>query len=272
MPILPRKINTIVNAGIKWWHAPCSTPPLIFAVSAVEASLMLGWTLLSPDPKEVIHAASGKSVLCHIKTGANAVHEEHPLFSSQGKRFLWKFAEGFDIGLWLMFLYYSVEDALYMFTTSVIKNSVCDHKNMISFRQGTWAVGGRAGGPDYLGGLRWYTADGSSFADSGIFIPPGCHGFVGGSSTWTTLSGIPVPTQMRIIVKETGEILDTNISKDGVFSMDGRTVGFAQYSNQSGAGRTIEMQWAFPTQVGSFARTVAQPWGAGCCGVFRGTA
>jgi hypothetical protein len=99
-PGILRNIGTLLKLDVM----ECDPDMSVWVETSVPALLKAVATVLEPDPKEVYHQLSGKSLQCDLKLGIKQaiVQSGNPL--GPADRFFFKLAEFFDVGLWRLFL------------------------------------------------------------------------------------------------------------------------------------------------------------------------
>ena len=203
----------------EWYYNPCSPSPYVFLKATFHALGKLGWTLLEPTPKEVIHQSLRKSWLKALKVELKEVEYLEPVGLLKVQEGVLSCFEVFDMAIWYAFLASITNDALADWTSQVYRLEGCkgdpnqlegysEHPVAGSFQQGDWQD---APNFDEARG------DFGGYLNSQIDIPEG------GSATVTcqlaALNGAtnePVGIDVRIVTQDNVPI----IQPSGIFGHD----------------------------------------------------
>lgn len=155
-------------------NMPCAITPQMAIRTAVPAILEALWSFESPDPKHLFHKLRGHSLLCDIKGGLMDTHLIPPPEDEPLVRFLFKSAEWLDRLTWYMFVASVVGDALFDWTSNLLKVSGCVAKSPFGYN-GDTPFGACSDDGRLATLFEWFNsgpAPGPTCGSS-LFVPPG---------------------------------------------------------------------------------------------------
>jgi hypothetical protein len=236
------------NIILRFLRLPCAIPPGLYIETALPALFSLLWTYFEPDWRELIHQATGKSVLCRIKGGMEDTQLIPPKETSKATRFYFKATEWADVSTWYLFLAEIVNDSLLQWLSLLIKMSGCDKT------YSPWV----GSGPFFFGALHddgtWSTCDFDAQAGSVwypvwtsqcIRVPPGKSWTLACSMGFHYFDGNPAAVSARIWNRTHNIVLDSyEISQEQADNGHKSHVFFTQ-RNGTVDYVDIYCQWAY---------------------------
>lgn len=251
---------TLIGNISKILELPCGLDHLILVEAAVQAAMELWWTFTTPVWKTVVEDIAGHSWLCSAKIYANAAEEVKPTWQSKLRKFVFKVDARVDQASWYYFLASVAEEGILDWTSQVLRGNKCNVSHFAHRGRGIQAYGGWPGGdPErWLDNMVWRDPDwpDTPQAVSGIGLEPGQSGWIVGSARLETSNGYYLPCVSRVIIEETGEVLDDDLSHTQTLENLGHTSSWAIYKNNTLHHRTMKWQCkvalpTYGTQIGT---------------------
>lgn len=258
----------------KIFYNPCALSPYVQVEVAAATMMRLFWTYKTPVWKTFVKDVSDESWLCNARSMAHAVEESKPTWQSKLRRFVFKIDAKIDQGMFWWFVASLAEEGLINYTSSLLKGQACSKAHWYHRGQGQQAIGGWPGGdPDrWLENIVWRNTDwpDTPQAVSAIQLGPGESGWISGGAWFTTPTNMPLPASSRVIIEETGEVLDHDDIGEKTIESDGTTTSWAKYWNDSYYTRT--MRWQAKVWVPTYGtQIVTNLGGHGSSGHFYGS-
>lgn len=237
---------TIVGNVKRILSLPCDTPPSLWVETFVPAALKAIWTVASPDPKELYHKAFGNSLYHDYKQTLRDSEVIPPESESAATRFYFNALDWADLSVWYLFLADAGLDGLMNWTSQVLKQSQCPNKGYAGQGHGNFYFGAI---PDdgRWSGLDFSFAEGTDFypaAPSHIQLRPGHTGIIAARASFHLwLLEEPVACEARVIIQETGLVLDQVNIVDPDVAAQSPTKTFVKYTNNTRTTQTLQAQW-----------------------------
>lgn len=225
---------------------PCAESPLLGVSLAFPAILKAAWSIIEPDFKEAYHKVVGQSIYHDIKQSIREAREVDSVVPEKALRAIFKFADVADMATWYAFLGSVAEDGMYEWTSQMLKMNGCNgsHRGTVL---SPWCGGIIVKG--IWSELDIVISDGHG----GSFV-----GFSGGRvrrghtsnfvfyCTPEDLDGKTPDISTRVIIPQTGEILDTDDnSPDENGDRPKKLINFATYTNNTYGNVDIVWQGIF---------------------------
>ena len=259
------KASRIANLITQFYYDPCSPDPIVYLELAIPALLMVGYGIESPDIREIITKATGRSSLCHLKSGIHANRvEKYGGKAAKVTRALWRITETVDLAVFFAFAIGVLGSALIQALLGLTHLKQCQEKPPAgSYGWGTAAYGGWVGGPDWGAGFVWRAADwpDTPQAVMGALIPPGKTWTHYGSAQCINLSAVPVPFEVGWFRNDETEPLKI-VGSDYEALEGSHYADRFQYRNDTGSSVSITGKVRFPLSPPG-DRIVTLPWGTG---------
>ena len=227
---------------------PCSNPVGVYVEAAAEAAITMLYSALEPDVKELIHMATGKSALCHVKTLVADIHDDVGLTPTKVSRVLGQLGEAYDMATWNLFVLGIAANGLAQFTSTMLQQQGCANKFSPSY-----GTGGAYVGAIYDNG-QWYSLDFAVTEEHSDFYPVSVSGIdakphrtalIAASARFQDFNGVPVGTNSRIVRLDTGAYLDYDTN--GLYSDAPHASTHVWYKSRSqfAQNTAIEAQWSY---------------------------
>ena len=171
------------------------------------------WGVVTPDPKELYHMATGEPLVHSIRATINDAAEAAGGSFEKTRRFLGKFIGAADRALWWSFLIESGVSGLIEASAAIRRMAQCDKFHDPNFGSGGWYVSAINDYGDWQGIDTAISQPESKFypvASTSISAKPHRTALVAASAQFEDFNAIPVQTQQRIIRLDTGGILDSD--------------------------------------------------------------
>jgi len=203
-------LKTTIGAIKSLYMNPCQVPATVYVETAVEAAMRLFWTYNEPDLKHLIHETQGHSWLCSMKTTFTEVREATNTMPSPATTAAFEIIELADQAAWWFFIASIANDTLIQWSSSIIKGSLCGLPPGSANGYGNEPVIGGVGDGTYVGAAVWRSAGWPTIPVGGgiCSIGPGKFGSIGGTCNITNLSGVGIPSGLRIVNDDTGQVMN----------------------------------------------------------------
>ena len=223
---------------------PCATPPMVWATSAVDASLRLFYAYEQPDFKHLIHIISGRTLLCGARQLGQGMYEGTLIAGSSADEWMWLLAEAAE---WFSFSFFIAAigvHGLIDWTTAVIRETkAACHPSQYYGSGDEPVIGGVADGQyeccAVWRGPNWPTNPGGG---GSALVGAGWAGGVGGGCIFTDLVGDPLGGGLRIVDTRTGIVMD----ESSMYTKQKNTLGpyrvYAEDRTGVGPGGLLELQ------------------------------
>lgn len=246
---IPGAVGRILN--MLW--TPCDTTPSLWAEAAVPAALTALWTIIEPDPKELYHRAFGHSLVCSMKTAIVEASAEAPVMTDGSRRFLFRAAEWVDMSVWYMFLASVGSDMLIDWITSVYRMSGCIDDPYAHAGSGYAPFGAcPAGGKWGATAFDWWF-DAWPYAPASptlLELEPGDEGVICVAAQATDVHDIPCSFSTRIIIEQTGQIIDQNTAPGAsITNPNIATIVKGKYKNYGNSTVIMRCQGGSPEEL-----------------------
>ena len=246
--------KTAFGAIMRMATLPCSNPPEVWAETAGDAALRAIWTIATPVWKDYVKWGTGRSWLCNLKQVASETEDAEPTFASGARRFVFAVDAWIDKTVWWLFLASVTEGALLDWSTAMFKMQSCQPGKYPNYKSSGHSLGGWPDTTAWQAGPSWGPFIGEVVVGPSMRLRPGEHGFIGGSADIFTTTGVlPVITNFRLRVRETGAILDyfdgTTVSADNL----GKGHVWGSYKNNTAADVHVDYEVQFPFGVGAIS-------------------
>jgi len=227
---------------------PCSNPVGVYVEAAAEAAISMFYSYLQPDVKELIHLATGKTALCHVKTFVADIHQDLGLTPTKVSRVLGQLGEAYDMATWNLFILGIAANGLTQFTSNMLQQQWCQNRGDPNYGTGTAYVGAI-----YDDGS-WHSMDYAivepntvygPVSPSGVIAKPNRTALIAASCSFQDFGGKPVGTNSRIIRADTGAYLDYDTN--GLYSEAPNRSTHVWYKSRSqfAQNTALEAQWSY---------------------------
>jgi len=203
-------VATTVGNILQLTSSSCDLTPMLFVKALNPAGVKFFKSMNRPDWKHFYHLVNGQSFVCSVK-GALLDSEVLDAESESGlTRFLFRTAEGTDMGLWYMFLASVAGEYTLNYTSQLLKLSSCDPTSR------TWSSDkpyqGIYGTGEW-GGFDWYIDVGPfSPANAGsILAPQGGSAYIFGTAEGQYFDAAGphiIGLGTRILNSTSGQVMD----------------------------------------------------------------
>lgn len=256
--------QSLLNIVKQWYFMPCSPTPLVYIDLALASIAKFGYSYFSPDIRELVTRTTGRSSLCHIKTGVNAEAPKSYGYPKAVKSFLWDVVEVLDRATFYGFLIGIGASASYDFFHGAVKMAGCVNPPPHGrWGYGTRAYGGWPGTNAWYDGPTWRAGDWpvTPGTPTSWHVPPGGTVTIAGTMQAATSGGIPMPFNFRMYWPDTGEV---PWYKEGDFDpvAGSHMAALAKVTNAAATTRELYFQVQFPLAPPS-STIAALPFGPG---------
>jgi len=257
------KYQTMVGLVKQYLALPCSPSYLMYVDLTLSSVLYFGYSLASPDVREIITKATGRSALCHLKSGIHARKVEKYGFAGKVTSGLWHATEALDYATWWHFVFGVGANAAINWLSGAVKMSNCKDPPA----PGTWGYGTRPYGgwpavSDWGAGPSWRTADWPTTpgTPNTVDLKPGGWWSITGACQCQTTSGLPLPFNMRVFDETLGAEVH---HREGDFdALEGSHMAFHFFSqNNTAYTKRLSLQLKCPILPPTTFVTL--PWGHG---------
>jgi hypothetical protein len=187
----------------------CADPALLFVEMALPAALEAAWTIATPSTKQIIHATTGGSWVCHAKSIIGDLEKADKYASNANTKFMYGLWRGLDTEAYFVFLADVAGHGLMNWASMVNKSlQVCKgneptHRGVHTIYGAPWYPGP----PTWGSGPIWLNSYGKPVYAPGNVRPGGTYNF----ACWFGLAGLSnggVHWLTRIRGEPTGTIYD----------------------------------------------------------------
>nr|CRY95955.1 hypothetical protein [uncultured prokaryote] len=235
------------GAVIKLLFLPCAATPWMYVETGIEALLKVVLLYNEPDPKHIYHKLFGKTIVCELKSVNNAYDVIEPTNSQAGRRFLFKFLEGIDRAVWLIYLIDIASEGLVKWSSGLMRLAGCNHHDHPDSEYGhqpsygTPSVGDYIDAPNYVN----ESGNGQYWCFPSAQIGDTRRGAMAGSDSLYA-GGLSVPTSSRTIIAETGQIVDDNSNLILRQDPKDHSITWGNWNNPGGLRQTLVRQLYIP--------------------------
>jgi len=225
----PIPVKNEVGRLVDLWHDPCLPSAPIMVETAIEAAIHMAWDSAYPDMKEIVHKATGKSVVCHVEGIVHEVLGEDPYLHNCLRQAFFRALGVADMATYIIWAESEINRTIAAWTSQVHRYQTCDNpygKNAgygqaiygASSDQGRWSIMG-----DWV--IRMPSIWGPVWPCTAV--APGNKGIVcSWAATGTDFMGRPVAYATRLVNRTTGEILAAGQQSLDGCCPDGKSMGW----------------------------------------------
>lgn len=193
-----------VNWVAELFHNQCSPRPIIYIELAAMAYLQAFSSVVTPDIKEDIKLATGKSWLKHGKGALKNADGPHPPLLKKAGALIVGAGEAVDKTVWWLFLAGVLNGTASAYATAAYYTEPCAQPGALHWARSSTPLGFYDGWDDWNIGPGWFAVSGTDgpALSSMIAFPAGCSFWVYCGWRCEAFLGLGKVTSMTLICKD----------------------------------------------------------------------